>query len=298
MSFLVPDKGLRMSVLREMAIALVRPLRGALGATVVIKGFHTTEWERAIGPESSLWSQIPSVKRVVCEGKPGSAIRQGRFGRVVTIPLMERDILACDTAYEKAVPSAAAVEILRNKAAFAEYLIARELQQDAPVVYGAIEEVQYPFVLKRVDLNGSKGVRLVRSRAEYEDVRTHEPWLGYPCLLQEFIPGCVEYTMNAFFRKGRVVWSKAFSFEFEEEGIKPVGYPGKHHEPTPGERETVERILRPLRYIGPVNIDYKIRPDGSPAILEINPRFGGSLMKPRNIDHLTHMIRLILRYAR
>jgi biotin carboxylase len=211
---------------------------------------------------------------------------------------MERDILAYNGEYEKAVPPAAVVEMLRNKASFALHVKAHQLNELTPSIYERIEDVRYPFVLKRADLNGSKGVRLVHSRAEYEQLCNQEPWLGHPCLLQEFIPGCVEHTMNAFFHNGRIIWSGAFSFVFSEEGIKPVGYPAVRHEPTPQELGAVESILRPLEYRGPVNIDYKIRPDGRPAILEINPRFGGSLMKPHNSDHLTQMVRMILRYAR
>jgi hypothetical protein len=284
--------------LREVAAAVLRVLRGIFSTTVVIKGFHTPEWERALGPESSLWSQIRSVRRVVCERIGEDVIQQRRMGRVVVIPLMECDIVACNAKHEMAVPPAATVEILRNKAAFAHYLKAHQLSRFAPLVYERIEDVQYPFVLKRVDLNGSRGVQLIHSRAEYEQLRKQEPWLGHSYLLQEFIPGCVEHTMNAFFYNGSIVWAAAFSFVLNQEGIKPVGYPATPHEPGPEERECIERSLQPLEYIGPVNIDYKIRPDGRPAILEINPRFGGSLMKPHNREHLAQMVRMILRYAR
>jgi carbamoylphosphate synthase large subunit len=59
----------------------------------------------------------------------------------------------------------------------------------------------------------------------------------------------------------------------------------------------VERLLTPLDYRGPVNVDYKIRPDGRVVILEVNCRLGGSLMRKENEQHLAKMLALLVRNA-
>jgi len=55
--------------------------------------------------------------------------------------------------------------------------------------------------------------------------------------------------------------------------------------------------LKPLKYSGPCNIDFKINPEGSLKILEINPRLGGSLMQKENRDLLKEAIDQILMAA-
>jgi biotin carboxylase len=41
-----------------------------------------------------------------------------------------------------------------------------------------------------------------------------------------------------------------------------------------------ERILKAFNYEGPANFNYKLK-DGKPIIFEMNPRMGGSMMKPK-----------------
>ena len=47
-----------------------------------------------------------------------------------------------------------------------------------------------------------------------------------------------------------------------------------------------QRILAPLKFSGPCNIDYKLSAAGDVRILEINPRFGGSLFLPDVVARL------------
>ena len=63
------------------------------------------------------------------------------------------------------------------------------------------------------------------------------------------------------------------------------------------ELELFERILRPLAFSGPANIDFRRRPDGSIAMLEINPRFGLSLLRPEHVVDLRAAVGAILAHA-
>ena len=68
-------------------------------------------------------------------------------------------------------------------------------------------------------------------------------------------------------------------------------------EATAAELRQLERFLRPLRYSGPVNFDYKRGPKGV-VVFEINPRFGGSLFRERNVAELRACVAAIAAHAR
>jgi carbamoylphosphate synthase large subunit len=57
-------------------------------------------------------------------------------------------------------------------------------------------------------------------------------------------------------------------------------------DPPPALLEAIERMLRPLDYSGPCNIDYTIRELGRVAVFEINVRFGGALFLAEKRDRL------------
>jgi len=58
-----------------------------------------------------------------------------------------------------------------------------------------------------------------------------------------------------------------------------------------------ESILGPLAYSGPCCIDYKVTESGQTIVLEINPRFGGSLMRPAHVEDLQGSLAAIISLA-
>lgn len=58
-----------------------------------------------------------------------------------------------------------------------------------------------------------------------------------------------------------------------------------------------ERFLRPIRYDGPANIDTRRGADGTVWVLEINPRLGGSLMRPEKVEDLAALAALVANAA-
>jgi carbamoylphosphate synthase large subunit len=66
------------------------------------------------------------------------------------------------------------------------------------------------------------------------------------------------------------------------------------HVASPDDIASFERLLLPLGYDGPATVDYRRRPDGRLAVFEINPRFGGSLMRPAHEDDLVMSLRTVL----
>jgi len=133
------------------------------------------------------------------------------------------------------------------------------------------------------------------------NARLAEPkWAGREILLQEHVASADDYVMHLVRAEGRIVWSCVYRYSLptELEIRGPVEGIEIHHEPTSDDlRGVAESFLAPLAYEGPANIDYRRRADGSIAVLEINPRLGGSLMRPEHRSDLAAAISAIVRYA-
>jgi carbamoylphosphate synthase large subunit len=142
-------------------------------------------------------------------------------------------------------------------------------------------------VLKRVDLAGGIGIEVVRSRVHLESLLQTAVFRGREVLLQAFVPGQTEYVTHCVCKDGSILWSCSFVWTL---GPEAFGIPvfGDTTSLTASCRtlSDIARILAPLRYSGPCCVNYKLLPNGEIAIFEINPRLGGSLMNPRNIEFL------------
>ena len=73
-------------------------------------------------------------------------------------------------------------------------------------------------------------------------------------------------------------------------------------EPPAAALEALERLLGPIDYSGPCNMDYTLRPSGAKAgelaVFEINPRFGGTLFLADNRDLLVEALTCLVTQAR
>ena len=142
-------------------------------------------------------------------------------------------------------------------------------------------------MLKRVDLAGGIGVELVTSKEQLDRLLETPTFRGQEVLLQAFVPGATEYVTHCVCKDGAILWSCTFSWAL---GAVAFGIPvfGDTISVTASCRTLcdITSLLAPLRYSGPCCANYKLLPTGEIAIFEINPRLGGSLMNPRNIDCL------------
>jgi hypothetical protein len=66
-----------------------------------------------------------------------------------------------------------------------------------------------------------------------------------------------------------------------------------------GARElfALQQFIAPVGYSGPLNVDLRRRASGEIAVLEINPRLGGSLFKDFAQADLTDVLGAIAHYA-
>jgi carbamoylphosphate synthase large subunit len=134
----------------------------------------------------------------------------------------------------------------------------------------AADEVGFPMLAKPDFSRGGRGVVVINTPEELA-AETREG-----IIFQEFIPG-EEYDGNLFIEDGRAAAAVVLRKTLLKEGIV-------------GNAAGVERVEHPevldlcvtsalkLDLTGPLDIDVRLREDGTPVVLEINARLGGNVL--------------------
>lgn len=263
---------------------------------VFVHGRHTRRWMAALGPRGSVWSTLSDTRTV----RRPRGWRRAAGRRRVVIPLLETHIASAPRPCWALIPSRHALETLADKARFARYAREQGLDASIPETLDPATASRFPAVLKRTDLNAGDGVVVVGSAAELASRRAAEPWCGRPILLQALIEGSVEYVAHVVGVDGRIVWHCSYAYPLAT--ARTIRRPAERVEILPSRLSAsdlalFERFLRPLRFDGPASVDFKRRADGSIVVLEINPRLGGSLMRPELVADLADALRAILAHA-
>jgi len=149
-----------------------------------------------------------------------------------------------------------------------------------PVLPGArplLERLTFPILMKPRYGAGGVGIRVFQNRAEYESFVQRVPKVLEGCILQSLIPGH-DIDCSVLCHSGRIV---AHTIQTEL-----VRTEGRFTAPT-GIRflrdsrvlEQAERLMATLGWNGVAHIDLRHdESDGKIKIIEINPRFWGSLL--------------------
>ncbi len=270
---------------------------------VVIFGSWATDWMQALDPSSDLWENHPLVKEVLVipnEHLPSIPPAIHPNLRTVILPLMEWHICMCPKNDAALVAPEATIRTFFNKARFHQYMYQLGLSHLVPKCYKSLQEITYPMILKRVNLNAGLGIALIQSASELAAISQQEVWLHQTVLLQEYIPGDRDYVSHLICKNGEILWHSSLEYTLmDSQAIR-----GPHNLKTMRRAVLSEDILlqfkyclEPLKFSGPCNIDLKISPQGQLKILEINPRLGGSLMYPENRDLLKEAINHLLKAA-
>lgn len=142
-----------------------------------------------------------------------------------------------------------------------------------------VNEIEYPVLIKPRDSSGSRGIIYVKSKDElvssYLKVHEHYP---FP-IVQEYIPtGGDAYGVGLLLNFKSEVRT---AFVYKRIREYPVsGGPSTLRESVKREdlQEIAGSLLKSLRWTGIAHVEFKIDPrDGKPKLLEVNPRFWGSL---------------------
>ena len=270
---------------------------------LVVFGRHSRDWQDALAPHSSVWSGSDLIGHVVhTRSKIKDLRRQTRQDYYqIVLPLME--------AHARAVPSTMAscsvepeqMEILADKGLFAAYMRQSKFARWVPELYTSLDDIVFPCVFKCTRRNGGQGIYRLVDRAQLDDLARSTLSAGEGFIVQAWVGGFSEYVTHAVFQKGRMIWHTTFQFDLAcEQSIRDArvtGISDSLRVDTPATLvQALERIAGDLNLSGPVNIDYKLV-DGQPLILEINPRLGGSLMRPVNKDLLGQVLAVLTEQA-
>jgi predicted ATP-grasp superfamily ATP-dependent carboligase len=172
------------------------------------------------------------------------------------------------------IPSPESVRLCDDKFTFNQVLIKAGFGRYIPNIAQG-QALKPPFILKkRIDWWG-KNCHIIRNNDdEIEQIdRINDP--EYFC--QELIPGPTEFATHILFINGRIVKALNIMYEFD----RPLPIKGQdrtlfqvvHRCPYLG---LFARILQTIKFEGLCCVNYKVA-DRQPYLLEINPRFGGSL---------------------
>lgn len=265
---------------------------------VIIFGTHSRDWMMALRPDAPVWQTMPGVAEVVLTGAGNAEPPTSNDMRTIVIPLMEDHIATCPPTYASLKPSDRALQVLQNKAAFATYACRIGLGHLCPEVYPHPDAARFPCVVKRTDLNGGIGIRVVASAEELRTVLLLDPWRGHPHLLQAFVGPAVQRVTHCVCRDGDIRWHCTYSYEPATPAT--VCNRGRRLErivESPARLAELASFLSPLEFTGPCSIDYMVTDAGATVVLEINPRFGGSLMRPDQVADLRAALSTILALA-
>lgn len=248
----------------------------------------------ALGPAAPVWKHIPQVAEVlhiIAPPIPDSPLP------TVVIPLLEHHIRSLPVGCNSITPAANALDVLADKAAFADY--SSRLKLRTPAVYLSLEKAQFPCVIKRTNLNGGAGIEIAASVAHAKELLSTERFPSGPVICQELVKNEREHVAHCICREGRVVWIRVYAYALGEQPAinrAGLGRP-ESSEITQEQLAQIEAFLIPLKYNGPCAVDYTLDDNGSILVFEINPRLGGSLMRPENGHDLREALCWILRLA-
>jgi len=270
---------------------------------VLICGTHAAHWMAALAADAPVWRLLPEVVEVGVLAQPHGGVVPPSpvpMRQTVLLPLMENHTKQCPRGGRALIPSPAMIDVLAGKGAFAQYIAAFGLARYCPISYRHIDDVRYPCVAKRVDLFAGDGIAIVPDAAALTALRQHPLWHGHEVLIQELVPGTVEHVTHCVCKDGEILWHTTFAYDMGEATRvrTATNMRAVRAEPTsPAALTAIAEILRPLRYNGPCNADYKLVTPERALVLEINPRLGGSLMLPQNVAALAACLRCLIAYA-
>jgi hypothetical protein len=265
---------------------------------VVLYGIPFDDWNRSLAsPE--LWQGIERVTEVV--RRPAFPFfTPASDPDTIFIPMKDTHAARLPHGCRSLAPDRTSIAFLADKGRFAAYLALAALSNYRPLHYSDPDHAVFPCVVKRLDLSASVGVAVARARAHLDEILAGTIFHGHPFLLQELVQGNIECVAYFVCRQGRALWTCTFETDMDGPAIVKREGSGRNRRqiPTPPQViAAVEEVLIPLDYDGFCVADYKVPDGGDAKILEINPRLGGTLLRPEHMPQLREAISCLLSAA-
>lgn len=168
----------------------------------------------------------------------------------------------------------------------------------------ALEKLEFPVVLKAVDLMGSRGIFRCNTREEtfFYYNKTMEATRKDYCLIEEFIEGQV-LGCEAMIRNGKLIYCLPNNIEaFQSYVPTPIGHSVPYKKQAELGAEVKHQVELAVKAVGldncPVNCDL-IEKDGKIYVIEITGRAGGTCLPEMvsiyyGIDYYEAIVRLAL----
>ena len=169
------------------------------------------------------------------------------------------------------IPTREVIELCSDKVAFNRALQGLGFGLFVPEMNG---DSGYPYILKKRTDENSAHTYIVRGPG---DERAYGEMLASPeYFKQRFVPGSKEYATHILFRDGQAVADLTIEYSFASKAPIKGKTPYIHRLAACPELPLLANMLRELKYEGLCCFNYK-RVGMHPWIIELNPRFGGSL---------------------
>jgi predicted ATP-grasp superfamily ATP-dependent carboligase len=139
-------------------------------------------------------------------------------------------------------------------------------------------QIQFPQVLKPINSSGGRGIEYIFHQSELEAGANKILAKYKEFLMQEYIPGDSYYGVSTIFNDRNEMRSVFVHQKIRQ--YPPTGGASTYAVSVKFPRlvELTESLLKSLRWRGVANVEFKIdRRDGSPRLMEANPRLWGSL---------------------
>lgn len=199
------------------------------------------------------------------------------------IPITTNIKLFKDAGINLIVPSLDTVKICRDKYMTADFLGKKGIPVPRTMLLGngigeEIKQFCFPLLIKPRSGRGGRGITVFSNEAELRDNISK---FDDSFIIQDFIDG-QEYDVNMFIRDGKVLVNQVLlKTELEH------GNYGNATKTVPIRDAVVEevasKVAKVLRAEGPIDIDVRKTADGSPYVLEINPRIGANVLQAPNV---------------
>lgn len=207
----------------------------------------------------------------------------------VVVPLQPEDfelLRKCPEILRKnkiPIPSDECVRLCNDKAELCQFLNRAGFEAFIPKLGPGLTP---PYILKKRVGCWGQDCYVVHDAKDEQALSQELNDPAYFC--QELVPGTREFATHILFLNGRIVKALNIMYEFETEtavkGQTPWLYRGIHRCPY---LKLFTRILQTIGFEGLCCLNYKVAGD-KPFLLEINPRFGGSL-SPYFFSFLRHV---------
>jgi hypothetical protein len=171
------------------------------------------------------------------------------------------------------LPEAALVELIDDKLLFNRWLIDHGFGAHVPTLLGNRPD-RYPYIRKARRGTFGQGITLVQGPGE-DDAPDPDSFA------QAIAPGRYEWVLHLLRVDGRIRYQLCYRYDMVEEvSVRGQGQEASTTEPDdPGDALPLcEAILDRLGFAGTCCFNYKRDADGRVQLIELNPRFGGSLV--------------------